>query len=156
MFDRVVNMLEIMNITGFWIWLWFKIWQGSVYNMVLNIPGFWIYQGFENARVLNIPGLQRHLNVPKCQWIIPDNAWLCLNIPGCWPLIRAYAWDFEYIKVLNMALVLYISGFWICQFSECTRVLNVPEYPWIIPKYAWLCLNLCEYAWIYQNMLEYA
>ena len=54
----------------------------------------------------------------------------------------------EYPRVLN------IPRFRICQGSEYTRVLNtlglcirflnVPEYPWIIPKYALLCLNIAE------------
>ena len=34
------------------------------------------------------------------------------------------------------------------------RVLNMLEYAWIIPEYAWLCLNMTEYAWIYINMPE--
>ena len=147
MFDRVVNMLEIMNIPGFWIWLWFKIWQGSLYTMVLNMPGFWIYQGFENPRVLNIPEFQRHFNVPKCQWIIPENAWLCLNIPKCWPLIRAYPWDFEgseYGSGFEYTKVLYIPGFWIYQFSEYVGVLNMPVF-WMYEgsKCTWISLDNC-------------
>ena len=43
MLDRVVNMLEIVNTTGYMA-------------VVLNMPGSCIYYGSEYARVLNIPG----------------------------------------------------------------------------------------------------
>ena len=32
------------------------------------------------------------------------------------------------------------------------RVLNMPKCVWIVPEYAWLCLNMPEYAWIYVNI----
>ena len=38
---------------------------------------------------------------------------------------------------------------------ELHRVLNMPEYAWIIPEYALLCLNKFEYDWICGNMCEY-
>ena len=69
--------------------------------------------------------------------------------------------DFEYASVLN------ILGLWINQGSEYTsgaeyvrvldiarltcqgyRVLNMPEYVWIIHEYAWLCLNMAKSSWI--------
>ena len=60
MFDRVVNMLEIVNITGYMAVVLNMpgscIYYGSEYSRVLNIPGFRICQGSEYARVLNIPG----------------------------------------------------------------------------------------------------
>ena len=43
MFDRVVNMLEIVNITGYMA-------------VVLNMPGSYIYYGSEYARVLKSQG----------------------------------------------------------------------------------------------------
>ena len=51
----------------------------------------------------------------------------------------------EYTSVVDMALILNMTGFWIFQGTEYARVLNIPrlrrllnvsEYPWIIPEYA--------------------
>ena len=72
-----------------------------------------------------------------------------------------YASDFEYASALN------IPGLWICQGSEYASdseyvrvldtvlnmpglhgVLNMPEYAWIIPGYAWLCLNVPKSVWM--------
>ena len=61
----------------------------------------------------------------------------------------------EYLRVSNT------PGFWICQDSEYTRVLNMSalhrvlnmnEYVWIIPEYTWLDLNMSEYVRICKNM----
>ena len=55
--------------------------------MILNISGFQMCQGPKNtkgpeyAKVLNIPGLERFLNVPEYLWIIPKDAWFYLNNP---------------------------------------------------------------------------
>ena len=38
-------------------------------------------KGPEYAKVLNIPGLDRFLNVPEYLWIIPKDAWFYLNNP---------------------------------------------------------------------------
>ena len=77
---------------GFWICLGFWIHQrsekyrGSEYTRVANIPGlriyfwFWIYQDSESTAVLDMPGLHRVLNMPDYDWIIPEYAWLCLNL----------------------------------------------------------------------------
>ena len=46
------------------------VWQGSEYARVLIISEFWIYHdseyasGTEYTKALNIPGLQRVLNIP--------------------------------------------------------------------------------------------
>ena len=151
--------------------------------------------------------------------ILPEYAWLWLNMPECWTLIQHYCngsregrnllylkkcakknlhyfhkilyyvWEGceytcnpEYTSILNMDLFLNMTGSWIYQGSEYTRILNisgfqickgfeyvrvlnisrlhrllnVPEYPLIIPENAWLSLNISEYAWIYQHMHEYS
>ena len=82
---------------GLWIYLRSWIYQGSEYGSSsryirgLHIPGFWIWlwfwicQSSEYARVLNIPGLRKLLNVPEYPWIISEYAWLSLNMPeGAW------------------------------------------------------------------------
>ena len=57
----------------------------------------------------------------------------------------------EYTGFLN------ILGLWICQGSGYTtilnipglhRVVNMPEYAWIIPGYVWVCLNIPKSVWI--------
>ena len=58
-----------------------------------------------------------------------------------------------------------MQGFWIYHGSEydtrvlnipaLQRVMNIPKYAWIIPKYTWLFLNKCEYAWICDNIHKY-
>ena len=63
-----------------------------------------------------------------------------------------YAFDSECVTVLN------IPDFWIyhgsedASGSEYTRVrvfnMQCSGYAWIIPEYAWLCLNISEYGWI--------
>ena len=69
---------------------------------------------------------------------------------------------FEYTKVLNMPMVLNIIWLWIHQGSEYAsglnvlglhRVLNMPEFVWIISGYAWICIP--EYAWICLNLHEW-
>ena len=63
----------------------FSIYQVSECTSALNTPGFWIYHdseyasGFKYAKVLNMPGLHRALNMPEYAWIIPEYVWLCLN-----------------------------------------------------------------------------
>ena len=51
----------------------------------------------------------------------------------------------------------YGGGFWIYQGSESATflsmpglhmVLNMPEYAWIIPGCAWLCLNVPKSVWM--------
>ena len=49
--------------------------------------------------------------------------------------------NFEYTRVLNM-LGLH-------------RVLNMPQYAWIIVEHAWISLNLPKYMWVCLNLLEW-
>ena len=64
------KMLYRRCLTGLWICLRSWIYQGFEYTRVLNMSGFWIYQGSEYP------------------WIIPEYAWLYLNMPQCSTLIR--------------------------------------------------------------------
>ena len=82
-------------------------------------------------RVLNMP---RILNMP---------AFSIYRWPGFW-----IHQDCKYARVLNMLLVLIISGFCIYHGSKYFRVPNMPEYVWMIPGYAWLCLNVPKSLWI--------
>ena len=153
-------------LTGLWICLRSWIYQGSEYVMVPNMPWFWIYKGSEYSRVLNMQGFWIYqgytgfcmcLNIPRWFLNMPDYVWICQNVEhfiahgwqGC-----EYASNPEYTRDLNMALVLNIPGFWICQDSEYARVLDIPEF--------WKCQS-SEYVkflnmpgfWIYQGS-EYA
>ena len=83
-----------------------------------------------------------------------------LNSRGFW--IYFWFWmcqSFGYIRILNMHLVLNMSGFWIHENSEFTRVTQGLEYDWTIPEipeYTWLCLNMLEYAGISVHMSKSA
>ena len=81
-----------------------------------------------------------------------------------------YASGSEYLRVLNMSLVLNVLEFWIYQGSKYAsgfkyaRILNTSEY-WICQCYtgfrmclniSWLCLIMSECAWLCRKMLEYA
>ena len=68
--------------------------------------------------------------------------WICL---GFWKCQRS-----EFTKVMNITRFWICFWLWTCQSSGYTtalnmpglhRVLNIPEYVWIIPGYAWMCLN---------------
>ena len=80
-----------------------------------------------------------------------------LNIPEFW-----ITQDSKYVSGSECARVLDIPDFWIClwfwisQSSEYARVTQGSEYSWIIPGYAWICLNISRYVFICLNMLEYA
>ena len=94
----------------------------------------------------------------------------------------AYASGSEYLRVLNMSLVLNVLEFWIYQGSkyasgfkyarilnnqstEYARVTQGSECAWIFPDYVWLylnmpdyvgkCLNMPKYAWICLNLPEW-
>ena len=81
--------------------------------------------------------------------------------------------DSEYVSGSECASLLDIPGiwvylgFWICQGFEygsgskyekvlnvlgLDRLLNKPEYGWIILKYVWIYLNIREYAGVCVNM----
>ena len=111
------------------------IWQGSEYLIdsknvtVLNIRGFSKYQNSKYIRVLSMPGF----------WIYQGSE----DASGS-----------QYTRFLN------IPEFWIfwfpnCQCSKYAKFSQGPEYAWIIPEYAWLCLNMLEYEWIFLNLPEW-
>ena len=47
-----------------------------------------------------------------------------------------------------MVLILIMSGFCIYLGSKYVRILNMPQYVWIIPEYAWLCLSVPKSVWM--------
>ena len=46
-----------------------------------------------------------------------------------------------------MLLILIMSEFYIYYGSKYVRVLNMPEYVWIIPGHTWLCVNVPKFVW---------
>ena len=73
--------------------------------------------------------LNKHwiLNMPEF-WIYWGPGWIYQG--------SEYVSDFECVRVLN------IPCLWICQ------VIQGFEYTWIIPGYAWLCLNVPKSVWM--------
>ena len=68
-----------------------------------------------------------------------------LNNPAFW------FWIYQgsiYNRVLNMLLVLIMSGFWIYHGSKYAWVIQSSEYAWMIPGYAKLCLNVPKSDWV--------
>ena len=59
MFDKVLSIPPVLNITGFG--------KPKILNMslVLNVLEFRMYQDSENTRVLNMPGLYRYQNMSE-------------------------------------------------------------------------------------------
>ena len=77
-------------------------------------------------------------------------------IVDVWQVLE-YILDFGYPSALN------IPGFWICLWfgicqgsrfatvliiPELHRGLNMPQYPWMVPGYDWLCLNVPNSFWM--------
>ena len=54
----------------------------------------------------------------------------------------------EYTTVLNMFLILNVSGLWIYHVSKYARVKQGFEYARIILGFAWSCLNVPKYVWM--------
>ena len=98
-------------------------------SKILNIPAFWIYRGSEYNRVVNVPGF-----------------WMCFWFRICQG--SRYASGSEYVRVMNMLLVQNMSRFCICYGSIYSRATQGSEHAWIIPEYAWLCLNVTKSAWM--------
>ena len=73
---------------------------------------------------------------------------LVLNMPGFWICQGS-----EYTKVLNMPLVVNLPKCWIYHGSEYVRVTQSSEYNLIcLIMSAWICLDLSEYVKICVNM----
>ena len=47
-----------------------------------------------------------------------------------------------------MFLILNKLGFWLFHGCKYARVTQGFEYAWIIPGYAWLCLNVLNPVWM--------
>ena len=67
------------------VWQGFEYIPGSEYAVVLNMPVFWIYQGFEYARVTH--GFKYVLNNSWICLIMPEYVWICLNSWNAWRLL---------------------------------------------------------------------
>ena len=93
MFDRLLKMPRVLNVTGFWILHNYICKSYTVLNMseygLICLNNAWIY-----------------LNAPQYVW-----SWQhCLNVPE-------YAWIncFGYVRILSMAHHLrYLTDFWVC------------------------------------------
>ena len=70
-------------------------------------------------------------------WIISLGFWVRL---GFW-ISPSSDRGSEYTRILNMFLILNMSGFCICQGSKYARVAQGFEYAWIIRGYAWFYMN---------------
>ena len=150
-----------LNVAGFWIC------QVSEYTRVLNIPGFtqssecvWISLDTswiclimsQYDRMLNTNSTLLRPASVRSQFPIFENSAkkICTifakrSVADVWQDCE-YAWGPEYIRVLNMALVLNmpwllctyhcseytrvlnVPGFWICQDAEYIRLLNMPGF----------------------------
>ena len=149
MLDRVVNMLEILNIPGFWIWLWFWICQGSEYTGVtqsseclwISLDNFWIWLIMsEYARMLNTystllepVSLRSEFAIfGKCAKMKLHNfrkTLYCRCLRGLWIYLRSWIYQgFEYGSGSRYTRVLNITEFWLYQGSEYIRVLNMPGF----------------------------
>ena len=60
-------------------------------------------------------------------------------------------------RILNMHLVLYMSGFWIFQYSKYARVLNMLRWHRFLNmlKYAWITLEYVSIFYIVWTILFY-
>ena len=108
MFDRVRKVPWVLNMPGFWICLWLWISQCSEHTKVLNMSVFWIYQSSEYA------------------WIIPEYAWLCLNM-------SEYAWICLKLAeglLFYISFVLYLSSleYVVTYFNVYTKLEGTWSY----------------------------
>ena len=77
----------VLNIPVSWIAQDSEYISGSEFARVLDIPGFWIYlwfwicQNSKYTRVSNMPGLHRVQNMPGKCLNMPEYAWICLDLP---------------------------------------------------------------------------
>ena len=116
---------NVLNIPGFCIY------QSSEYARVLNIlpvlhiSGFWIYHG-------SMPGLHRVLNMPECAQIIPGYGWLCLNVPKsvCMAFVLHFLIIIIYLKepqtvfLKSKNLIFTLQQLEVFDFAFCFR-LNI-------------------------------
>ena len=168
MFARVVNILEILNIPAFWMWFWFWIYQNSEYARVPNMKGFWICQGSEYTRVLNIPKLHGLLNVPEYPLIIPENAWLSLNMLSilehtsiCANMAKSVWLNYLETPCLLKSLLTYFNKVYSFKEHEVTILFSCRDFKRlkiITSKISSLLFSLsvegCElWMWIYHSRM---
>ena len=151
MFDRVLDMPQVLHMAGFWIW------RGSEYIRALNIPGlgicqgsnmprFWICQGSEYTRALKVPGFRLHQR-SECSRVL--NMPLVLDMPGFWVCLWFWIyWVSENGRILIIPAFWISLWFWIFHGSKYTKVLNMPGF-WIHSEYARF-LNITRF-WICQG-----
>ena len=69
-YTKVLNTRLVLNLPVFWIRVWFWIYQSSEYT-----------SGSEFARVLNMSGLHRVLNMSDYVWLnMPGYVWICWDM----------------------------------------------------------------------------
>ena len=113
MFDRVLNMPQVLNKPEFLICL------GSQYARVLNIQEFWICQdsayasgsqhGSEYTRILNMPMFLTKYTIstqgPEYAWIFPGNVWIglmCLNVhESAWICLNGFCFTCPHCNLMS-------------------------------------------------------
>ena len=131
---------ELRTCLRFWIY------QGSKYGSGTEYVSTGVIEASECAWMLNTNStLLRPVSLRSQFTIFENKAKKNLHyfrqtlyrgfLRKMWICLRFWIYQgSEYGSGFQYARVLHIPGFGIWQFSECTRVLNVPEYPWIIPE----------------------
>ena len=80
-FERVLNMCLVLNMSEFWVFVNFR-----KYDRVLKMrqdtimEGFGIFQDSEYARFLSIQVLHKILNMPEYDWIMPYDRVLNMSV----------------------------------------------------------------------------
>ena len=148
-------------LTGLWICLNFWKYQRSEYTgvlnmvLVLNMTGLWMYHG-------SMPELHRVPNMPEYNWLCSYHVTyafqnestlsICLNVKELLAGNRREIWslsDCNWTRTHNHLLRKRTLIGWVFVYelsgggfeSRC-----MPQYTWIIPGYAWLCLNVPKYV----------
>ena len=92
---------------------------------------------------------------------IPKYPWKCLNKLSWLCQCSEYAWSsYMFDMILMMFLVLNKPGFWMCHgcickgYTEFRICMVMAPYTSLMPKYAWIWLNVFQYAWTWLNIAE--
>ena len=129
-FERVIIMCRVLNISEFWILVNFR-----KYDKVMN------ESGCNYGRVLNVPGL-RVGQVSEYAWIWLNNA--------LWQDSK-YAWS-TFHRVLNKLKIWH--GCEYAMVTACWMRLNRSEYPLKMSQYAWICPDNVKYDLICRQIPE--
>ena len=112
MFDKVLSMPLVKNIPGFWIAQDLEYTSGSKCARVFDMPEFWIWFWFWLFHDSEYTSVTRGL---EYDWIIPEHAWLCLDMS-------------EYARTwINMA-----------KSTRMTFVLHFPIAPFVLQSLVYL------------------